>query len=834
LNPPSSVRIVYLADVPACTGTLAAWHHAEWGGILPGWSREEALAELSTHTGRRGIPTTLVALDGETPVGSASLLGVDMPNVPDLTPWLASVFVAPEHRGRGIGGALVDRAVAETSALGIPNLYAFTTEAERYYTRRGWRVIQRLDYEGHPAVILQRTCAPSGSRSAGGRSRGPGTRALEASRRGTSGASPGYEEVYARWLADPEGFWAEAAEAIAWYHRWNKVLDAGRAPFYRWFTGGVLNTCHNALDRHVAGGRADQPALIYDSPMTGVAETFTYRQLLDQVSRFAGVLAAEGVRKGDRVLIYMPMVPETAIAMLACARIGAVHSVVFGGFAANELATRISDARPRVVLSASCGLEPGRKVAYKPMLDEAIEMASARPERCIILQRPQEEAPMVAGRDLDWAGLMSDAEPAECVPVAATDPLYILYTSGTTGIPKGVVRDTGGHAVALQWSMQNIYGVAPGEVFWAASDLGWAVGHSYIVYGPLLNGSTGVLYEGKPVGTPDPGAFWRVISQHDVRALFTAPTAFRAIRREDPEGEHIRRYDLSGLRTLFLAGERCDPETLLWGRKQLGVPVIDHWWQTETGWPVGANCVGLGMLPVKPGSCGKPVPGYDVRVLGSEGQEVPAGQIGNVAIRLPLPPGCLPTLWNNDAGYERSYLSAYPGYYATADAGYVDADGYLWIMSRTDDIINVAGHRLSTGAMEEVLASHPDVAECAVVGVADELKGEIPLGLVVLKARVRRDHAEIVSELVGLVRERIGPVASFKVATVVERLPKTRSGKVLRGTIKKIADGVEYRVPPTIDDPAILEEIADRLAALGYARGGGPETIEEGKGARST
>ncbi len=627
-----------------------------------------------------------------------------------------------------------------------------------------------------------------------------------------------YDDIYARCLADPQGFWAEAAEAVDWHHRWDKVLDADRAPFYRWFTGGELNTCHNALDRHVASGRGDQPALIYDSPITGAIGVFTYRRLLNEVSRFAGVLAGLGVRKGDRVLIYMPMVPEAAIAMLACARIGAIHSVVFGGFAANELASRITDAGPKVVVSASCGIEPNRVVPYKPMLDQAIELASAKPERCIILQRPQERAPLLAGRDLDWSELMAGAQPAECVPVAATDPLYILYTSGTTGIPKGVVRDTGGHAVALQWSMKNIYGIDPGEVFWAASDLGWAVGHSYIVYGPLLNGNTSILYEGKPVGTPDAGAFWRVIAQHGVRVFFTAPTAFRAIRREDPDGDHIRRYDLGRFRTLFLAGERCDPETLLWGRSQLGVPVIDHWWQTETGWPVGANCVGLGTLPVKPGSCGKAVPGYDVRVLAADGREVPAGQIGNIAIKLPLPPGCLPTLWNNDAGYARSYLNAYPGYYSTADSGYKDEGGYLWIMSRTDDIINVAGHRLSTGGMEEVLASHPAVAECCVVGVADEIKGEIPMGLVVLKAGVRQARAEIVSELVGLVRQRIGPVASFKVATVVERLPKTRSGKILRGTIKKIADGVDHRIPPTIDDPAILQEIAEELSALGYPR----------------
>ncbi len=625
--------------------------------------------------------------------------------------------------------------------------------------------------------------------------------------------------AYARWRRAPEPFWAEAAEAVSWYRRWNQVLDASRAPFYRWFSGGLVNTCYNALDRHVAAGRADQPALIYDSPVTQTIRCFTYRELLDQVSRFAGVLVRQGVGRGDRVIIYMPMVPEAAVAMLACARIGAIHSVVFGGFASHELAARISHAEPKVIVSASCGIEPNRNVPYKPLLDKAIDLASAKPSRCIILQRPQERASMISGRDLDWSELMAGAQPAECVPVAATDPLYILYTSGTTGMPKGVVRDNGGHLVALTWSMKNIYGVESGEVYWAASDLGWAVGHSYIVYGPLFNGNTTILYEGKPVGTPDPGAFWRVISQHRVSVFFTAPTAIRAIKRDDPTGEYVRRYDLSAFRTFFLAGERCDPDTLHWAEQQLGVPVIDHWWQTETGWPIGANCLGLGVIPVKPGSCARAVPGYDVRVLGPDGGEVPAGQTGSIVIKLPLPPGCLPTLWNNDAGFVQSYLSAYPGYYLTADAGYKDADGYLWVMGRTDDIINVAGHRLSTGAMEEVLASHPDVAECAVVGVADELKGEVPLGFVVLKAGVRRAPDAVVREVVEMVRERIGPVASFKTATVVQRLPKTRSGKILRGTIKKIADGIEYRVPPTIDDPAILDEITATLSGLGFPHG---------------
>jgi propionyl-CoA synthetase len=630
-----------------------------------------------------------------------------------------------------------------------------------------------------------------------------------------------YEETYRQWQQNPQAFWAEAAGAIDWYRPWDTVLDSSRPPFHRWFRGGILNTCFNALDRHVLNGRAEQPALIYDSPVTGVCRVYAYRELLDAVSKFAGVLSECGVTKGDRVIIYMPMVPETSIAMLACARIGAVHSVVFGGFAAAELATRISDARPKVIVSASCGIEIDRIIPYKPLLDEAIERSSARPDRCVILQRPQQLSPLIPGRDVDWSDAMREARPMECVPVAATDPLYILYTSGTTGIPKGVVRDNGGHAVALAWSMKNIYGVDPGEVYWAASDLGWAVGHSYTVYGPLLHGCTTVLYEGKPVGTPDPGAFWRVVSQHNVRVLFTAPTSFRAIKRDDPRGDFIRRYDLTCLRALFLAGERCDPDTLLWASERLHVPVIDHWWQTETGWPVGANCAGLGLLPVKPGSCTKSVPGYDVRVLGEDGGELTPGAIGNLAIKLPLPPGCLPTLWNDDAGFERSYLSTFPGYYQTSDAGIRDEDGYLWVMSRTDDIINVAGHRLSTGGMEEVLASHSDVAECAVVGVNDEIKGEIPIGLVVLRAGTDRPSEQIVMELVALVRDRIGPVAAFKVAAVVKRLPKTRSGKIVRGTIKRMADGTPYRMPATIDDPLTIDEIAEALEKLGYPKRSG-------------
>jgi propionyl-CoA synthetase len=625
-----------------------------------------------------------------------------------------------------------------------------------------------------------------------------------------------FDEVYAQSMNDPEGFWAEAAGDVHWYRKWDQVLDRSKAPLYRWFVGGVTNTCYNALDLHVERGRGEQAALIYDSPLAGVVQSFTYRELRDLVARFAGALAAQGVVKGDRVIIYMPMVPEAVVAMLACARIGAIHSVVFGGFAAPELAKRIADAGPKLIISASCGLEPGRTVAYKPLLDDAIDLSPRKPERCIILQRPQLAAPMTAGRDLDWNDVMRSAQPVGCVPVQATDPLYILYTSGTTGHPKGVMRDNGGHLVALKWSMKYIYGLEPGEVFWSASDIGWVVGHSYIVYAPLFHGCTTILYEGKPVGTPDPGAFWRVISQHGVRVLFTAPTAFRAIKRDDPNGEYMKRYDLSGFRYLFLAGERCDPDTLLWAQAKLGVPVIDHWWQTETGWPIGANCIGLGAFPVKPGSCTKPVPGYDVRILDEGGHQVPDGKIGNIAIKLPLPPGCLPTMWNADAEFERWYLSTYPGYYTTSDAGFKDENGYLWVMSRTDDIINVAGHRLSTGAMEEVLSAHPDVAECAVIGAADPIKGEVPLGLVVLKAGVTRDHGAIVAELIERVRERIGPVASFKTATVVKRLPKTRSGKIVRGTIKKIADGTSYTVPPTIDDPATLDEMAGSLGAIGY------------------
>ena len=626
----------------------------------------------------------------------------------------------------------------------------------------------------------------------------------------------GYQAEYDRAMRDPEGFWAEAAGLIEWDRPWDRVLDDHNKPFYRWFSGAMLNTCHNAVDRHVAAGRGDQAAIIYDSPVTDTCQTLTYAELLDRVARFAGALRDQGVEKGDRVIVYMPMVPEAAIAMLACARIGAIHSVVFGGFSARELATRIEDAKPKVMVAGSCGIEPNRVVHYKPLLDAAIALSEHKPEHCIVLQRPQAPGELIPGRDLGWAEAVAAAQPAGCVSVAATDPLYILYTSGTTGQPKGVVRDHGGHAVAMAWSMDKVYGVKAGEVFWAASDVGWVVGHSYIVYAPLLAGCTTVIYEGKPVGTPDAGAFWRVIAEHGVDVMFTAPTAFRAIKRADPQAEHLARYDLKRLRALFLAGERCDPDTLAWAQDILKVPVIDHWWQTETGWAIAANCLGIEQLPVKPGSPTRAVPGYDVRVLDDAGEDVPAGDIGRIMIRLPLPPGCLPTLWQQDERYVQSYLSAQPGYYLTGDAGYLDEDGYLFVMSRIDDIINVAGHRLSTGAMEGALASHQEVAECAVIGIADQLKGELPLGLVVLKAGVVRDDARISKELVALVRDVIGPVAAFKHVVVVERLPKTRSGKILRGTMKRIADGQTFTVPATIDDPAILEEIEAALAAAGF------------------
>ncbi len=627
-----------------------------------------------------------------------------------------------------------------------------------------------------------------------------------------------FEEVYQRSIEKPDDFWAEAAEELHWFEKWDRVLDDSRSPFTRWFSGGRVNTCYNAVDRHVAQGRGEQVALVWDSPVAGATASLTYRELQEEVAVLAGGLRNLGVEAGDRVLIYMPNVPEAALSMLACARIGAVHSVVFGGFASHELATRIDDARPKIVLAASCGLEPNRIVEYKPLLDGAIEIAKHKPKACVYLQRPQCPAALDPPRDLDWTDLVSAAKPVDCVPVPATDPLYILYTSGTTGVPKGVVRDHGGHMVALHWSMKNVYGLEPGEAFWAASDVGWVVGHSYIVYAPLLYGCTSIMFEGKPVGTPDASAYWRVIAENRVRVLFTAPTAFRAIKREDPKTELKKGHDLSAFRTLFLAGERADPDTIRWAEDALSVPVIDHWWQTESGWPMAANCLGIERLPVKHGSPTRAVPGYDIAVLDERGRPVVPGDTGAICVRLPLPPGMLPTLWNNDEGFVDTYLSRYDGFYETADAGFMDEDGYLWIMSRTDDIINVAGHRLSTGGMEEVIASHPDVAECAVIGVADSLKGQVPLGFAVLKAGVERSEQEITNEIIALVRERIGPVAAFKQAAVVKSLPKTRSGKVLRGTMRSIADSAEYRVPATIDDPQTLEEIENALRQLGYAR----------------
>ena len=620
-----------------------------------------------------------------------------------------------------------------------------------------------------------------------------------------------YLEIYKSWQRDPESFWADAASDIHWHKPFDKVFDDKAGLYGRWFVGGECNTAYNCLDRHIAEGRGDETALIYDSPVTGTKRSFTFSELLHEVETFAAVLADKGVTKGDRVVIYMPMVPETLIAMLATARLGAIHSMVFGGFAANELAVRIDDAKPKVVVSASCGVEPGRIVNYKPLLDAAIKIAANKPELCIILQRQMAQAPLVKGHDYDWAELVAEAKSAgrkePCVPVEATAPLYILYTSGTTGQPKGVVRDNGGHMVALKWSMRNIYDVKPGEVYWAASDIGWVVGHSYIVYAPLLNGNATVIYEGKPVGTPDAGAFWRVISEHKVAALFTAPTALRAVKRDDPQGNFIGKYDLSSLRTLFLAGERADPDTIMWAEEHLGVPVIDHWWQTETGWAIAANPVGLGQLPVKRGSATVAMPGYDVQVLDDGGHPVESGKLGNIVVKLPLPPSCLPTLWHADERFCAGYLDEFPGYYKTSDAGYRDEDGYIFVMGRTDDVINVAGHRLATGAMEEVLASHKDVAECAVVGAFDLLKGEVPVGFLVVKSGVVRDLAQIEKEVVELVRERIGPVAAFKTAVAVSRLPKTRSGKILRSTIKKIVDGQSYDMPATLEDPAALSEI---------------------------
>ncbi len=625
-----------------------------------------------------------------------------------------------------------------------------------------------------------------------------------------------YHDIYRQWQDDPEGFWAEAAKDVDWDKPADKIFDPEMGVYGRWFVGAQCNTCYNCLDRHVPT-RGDQPALIYDSPLAGAQRIYSYRELRDEVALFAGVLRDMGVEKGDRVIIYMPMIPEAAIAMLACARLGAIHSVVFGGFAAHELTTRINDCQPKLILSASCGIEPGRIVKYKPLLDEAIAHAETKPQATLILQRPQTYAPLFAPRDHDWTQAVERArragEHADCVSVAATDPLYILYTSGTTGIPKGVVRDNGGHMVALKWTMKNHYNIDPGDVWWTASDVGWVVGHSYIVYAPLLHGATTIMYEGKPVGTPDAAAFWRVISEHGAKALFTAPTAFRAIKQHDPSGQLAGGYDLSKFETLFLAGERADPDTIRWAEKVLHVPVIDHWWQTETAWAIAGNPIGLEMLPVKYGSPTVPMPGYELRVLDEQGYDVAAGDVGSICIKLPMPPSCLPTLWNNDEGFRASYLNDFPGYYRTGDAGYIDEDGYVFVMARTDDIINVAGHRLSTGGIEEVIANHPDVAECAVVGIADPIKGQVPAGFVVLNAGVTREPAQIEAEIIQLVRDEIGPVAAFKLALTVNRLPKTRSGKILRSTMRKIADGEEYRVPATIDDPAILDEIRERLHA---------------------
>lgn len=624
-----------------------------------------------------------------------------------------------------------------------------------------------------------------------------------------------YKDAYLQSLADPEGFWGKAAGDIQWYRNFDSVLDDSAQPFYKWFSGGELNTCYNALDYHVEAGRGDQPAIIYDSPVTGVVSKISFRELQKKVSLFAGALRKEGVAKGDTVIVYMPMIPEAVVAMLACARIGAVHSVVFGGFAPNELAIRIDDAKPKLIVSASCGIEGKKVIPYKPLLDRAVESAKHKVARCIIYQRPQEEAALNPERDIAWDDAVGKATETECISVLATDPLYVIYTSGSTGMPKGVVRDNGGHAVALKWSMRNIYDVDPGDVFWAASDVGWVVGHSYIVYAPLLHGCTTVLYEGKPVGTPDPGAFWRVISEHGVKTLFTAPTAFRAIKKEDPDGNYFKKYDLSAFKYLFLAGERLDPDTYHWATDLLHKPVIDHWWQTETGWPIAANCMGLEKLPIKAGSPTKPVPGYDVKIIDANGVEQVNGEEGIVVIKLPLPPGTLPTLWQNDQKYRESYTDIFDGYYFTGDGGYYDDDGYLYIMGRIDDVINVAGHRLSTGAMEEVIAKHPDVAECAVVGVADDFKGQLPVGFVVLKQGAEKNHDEIIAELVQMIRDQIGAVACFRQAAVVARLPKTRSGKILRGTMRKITDGEKYTVPSTIDDPVILKEIEEAVASLG-------------------
>ena len=627
-----------------------------------------------------------------------------------------------------------------------------------------------------------------------------------------------YDDLFQRSIKDPERFWGDAAQSIAWTKKWDRVLDGSKKPFYRWFAGGELNTCYNALDRHVESGRADQTALIYDSPVTNTIKKYSYRELLDHVARFAGALKGLGVEKGTTVIIYMPMIPQAVIAMLACARLGAIHSVVFGGFAPHELAIRIDDAKPRVIVTASGAKEGAKIIEYKPLLDRAIQESKHKPEKCVIFQRDLAMAPLISGRDLDWEELIAAAKPAPCTPVQATDPLYILYTSGTTGKPKGIVRDNGGHAVALRWSLEYIYGIKPGDVYWAASDVGWVVGHSYIVYAPLLTGCTTIVYEGKPIGTPDAGAFWRVISQHGVKGLFTAPTAFRAIKKEDPKGEFIKKYDLSDFQALFLAGERLDPDTYHWASALLQKPVIDHWWQTETGWPITANCLGIEEFPIKPGSSTKPVPGFNVKIVDPNGKELGPKEEGLVVVKLPLPPGTLPTLWNAEQRFLEAYLKPFPGYYFTADGGNIDDDGYVSIMGRVDDVINVAGHRLSTGEMEEVVATHKDVAECAVIGVHDGLKGQVPVGLCVLKAGANRSDEDIKKELSQLIRDQIGAIVCYKETAVVKRLPKTRSGKILRGTMRKIADGEPYSVPSTIDDPAILPEIEGALKTIGYGK----------------
>lgn len=626
-----------------------------------------------------------------------------------------------------------------------------------------------------------------------------------------------YDDVYSQSVKDPEKFWSEAATKVHWYHQWDKVLDVVDG-HYRWFVGGCMNTCYNALDLHIHNGRANQLALIFDSPVTDTKKNYTYRQLRDRVAKVAGMLVNKGVYKGDRVVIYMPMIPEAIIAMLACARIGAIHSVVFGGFAAHELATRIEDAKPKVVISASCGIEVSRVVKYKPLLDEAIKQSKHKPNTCIIWQRPQDRCNLLPWRDIDWELEEEKTNPVDCVPVDAIDPLYILYTSGTTGKPKGVIRSNGGHSVAMKWSMDNVYNAKPGDVFWAASDVGWVVGHSYIVYGPLMNGCTTIVYEGKPVRTPNPGSFWRVCEEYKVNVIFSAPTAFRAIRKEDPEGKWAEKYDLSHLRYVFMAGERCDSSTLEWTQKVTGKQVIDHWWQTETGWAIAANPVGLDPMEVKPGSPTKAMPGYNLKVLDAEGKECKAGKLGNLVIKLPLPPSCLMGIWNDDERYQKSYLNFHKGYYLTGDSGYIDKDGYVWVMGRMDGVINVAGHRLSTGEMEEVVGKHPDVAECAVIGVDDELKGEVPMCFVVLKEGIQRDPESLIEGVVQLVRDEIGAVASFKIATIVNKLPKTRSGKILRGTMRSIAEGKKWNMPSTIEDQSVLPEIEEAIKKLGYPK----------------